>query len=72
MKEYKNFHVYADNKKLREISNDESFQIYLADQKNINKRLICTHYGTYLHFRKGKESISININQLNKILEFGK
>jgi len=63
------FHLHADGKTVREISQATHHEMYMADLRRGYTRRLCRVRPDELVFTKGKSSMYVPMAQLQKILE---
>lgn len=65
----KYYHLYADGKTVKEISNDEWFKILVKEQGWSNTKLVATVYENEISINKGRNHIFVTKSQLEQILK---
>ena len=62
------YHLHADRRKIRRLTENEHHEAYLQDVRRSKTRLLARVSPNYVWFSKGKTSIHIPREQLQKIL----
>lgn len=67
MTERKYYHLYADGKKVKEVSRDEWLKIVIKERDYENSKLVVTVYKDEISFNKGRNHIFLMRKQLEQI-----